>query len=150
MENEVYNRREFLTLAAAGGLGPVTGCATVPRRIVSLNSKLQHACIGVGGMGWRDLGNSKDIDKLQIVALCDVDKTHLAKAAQGWPGARQYTDWREPLAKEGSRVDSVNVSVPDHMHAIIMLTALRAQKHVYCQKPLCHDVSECRVITKAA
>lgn len=148
--NETYNRREFLTLAAAGSLGLATGCATAPRRVVSTNAKLQHACIGVGGMGWRDLENFKDFDKVQIVAICDVDKTHLAKAANVLPGVRQYTDWRELFAKEGPRVDSVNIAVPDHMHAIITLAALRAQKHVYCQKPLCHDVSECRVITKAA
>ena len=148
--NATYDRRQFLTLAAAGGLGLATGCATAPRRVVSPNAKLQHACIGVGGMGWQDLKNLKDIEKAQIVAICDVDKNNLAKAAAVLPGVRQYADWRELFAKEGARVDSVNIAVPDHMHALITLTALRAQKHVYCQKPLCHDVSECRVITKAA
>jgi len=148
--NEAYNRRQFLTLAAAGGLGLAAGCATAPRRLVSANAKLQHACIGVGGMGWQDFKILKDIDKLQIVAICDVDKSHRAKAAELLPGVRQYTDWRELLAKESARIDSVNIAVPDHMHASITLTALRAKKHVYCQKPLCHDVSECRVVANAA
>ena len=144
------NRRQFLTLAASGGLGLATGCATMPRRVISKNSKLQHASIGVGGMGGQDLNTLKNIDKAQIVAICDVDKNNLAKAAALLPGARQYTDWRELLAKEGDRIDSVNIAVPDHMHASITLTALRAKKHVYCQKPLCHDVAECRVIANAA
>jgi predicted dehydrogenase len=44
----------------------------------------------------------------------------------------------------------VNVSVPDHMHAMITLAALESGKHVYCQKPLCHDVAECRAVAQAA
>ena len=144
------NRRQFLTLAAAGGFSLATGCATMPRRIVSKNAKLQHACIGVGGMGNVDLTNFKSHEKLEIVALCDVDKNNLDKAAKAVPGARLYRDWRELLAKEGDRIDSVNVAVPDHMHAAIELTALRAGKHVYGQKPLAHDVAECRVLAQAA
>ncbi|MCX7006144.1 MAG: Gfo/Idh/MocA family oxidoreductase [Kiritimatiellaeota bacterium] len=144
------NRRQFLTLAAAGGLGLATGCTTAPRRVVSKNSKLQHACIGVGGMGHVDLTNFKSHEKLEIVALCDVDKNTLDKAAKLVPGARLYRDWRELLAKEGSRVDSVNVAVPDHMHTSIELSAIRAGKNVYGQKPLAHDVSECRTLALAA
>ena len=148
--NTALDRRQFLTLAAAGGLALATGCATMPRRIVSKNSKLQHACIGVGGMGYVDLTNFKSHEKLEIVALCDVDKNNLDKAAKLVPGARLYRDWRELLAKEGDRVDSVNVAVPDHMHASIELSAIRVGKHVYGQKPLAHDVSECRVLAQAA
>jgi predicted dehydrogenase len=66
------------------------------------------------------------------------------------PDARRYTDWREMFAKEGDKIDSVNATVPDHMHALISLSAIKAGKHVYCQKPLCHDVAECRVLAQAA
>lgn len=149
--NAVYDRRQFLTLAAAGSFGLAAGCATAPRRIVSLNSKLQHACIGVGGMmGGGDLNSFKSHPKAQIVAICDVDRNHLESAAKILPDARKYTDWREMLAKEGDRIDSVNVTVPDHMHALIAMSAVRAGKHVYCQKPLCHDVAECRALAAAA
>ncbi len=112
----------------------------------SPNAKLNHACIGVGGMGEGDLGNFKSHARTAIVAICDVDKDRLAKAAAGLPGVRTYTDWRELLAKEGDRVDSVNIAVPDHMHTIIVTRAMRAGKHVYCQKPLCHDMAECRLL----
>ena len=44
--------------------------------------------------------------------------------------------------KEGDRIDSVNVTVPDHMHFSIAYSAIQKGKHVYCQKPLCHDVAE--------
>ena len=101
-------------------------------------------------MGGVDLSNFISHPKLEIVAICDVDKSHLAEAAKQAPAARQYTDWRELLAREGDRFDSCNVSVPDHMHGAIALAAIRAGKHVYCQKPLAHDVLECRALALAA
>ena len=101
-------------------------------------------------MGYNDFQNFKSHPRTQIVALCDVDKNHLDKAAAEIPGVRTYTDWREMLAQEGDRIDSVNAAVPDHMHALIAQSAIRASKHVYCQKPLCHDVAECRALAVAA
>jgi predicted dehydrogenase len=145
------SRKEFLALSALGGLGLMAGCATSPAaRRVPPGGKLRHACIGVRGMGGNDLQSFKDHPQLEIVALCDVDKSHLADAAKDVPDARQYQDWRELLAKEADNIDSVNIAVPDHMHAIIALAFIRAGKNVYCQKPLAHDVAECRAIAIAA
>jgi predicted dehydrogenase len=147
----MMNRRDFLTASALGAAGFYSGCATARPRTVSPNEKLNHACIGVGGMmGSTDLGNFKSHPRTQIVAICDVDKSNLAKAATVVPDARQYTDWREMLSKEGDKIDSVSATVPDHMHALIATSALQAGRHVYCQKPLCHDVAECRALAHAA
>lgn len=139
------SRRTFLKTTTAG-----VAMFSIARHGFGMNEKLHHACIGVGGMGWGDLNQFKNHPKLQIVAICDVDKNHLAKAAALLPGVRQYTDWRELFSKEGPRIDSVNVAVPDHMHAAITMTALHCRRHVYCQKPLCHDVAECRAVARAA
>ena len=143
------NRRSFLEASLTASAGFFAGCRTASPRRFSPNEKISHACIGVGGMGFHDLKNFKSHPRAQIVAICDVDKNHLDKAAALVPDARRYTDWREMLAKEGARTDSVNASVPDHMHALIAMTAIRAGKHVYCQKPLCHDVAECRALAEA-
>jgi predicted dehydrogenase len=148
MKNKI-NRRKFLELSAISGTALMTGCASASARGIPPGGKLRHACIGVTGMGGVDLDSFKSHPQLEIVAICDVDKNHLAEAAKKVPGARQYTDWRELLAKEGNRIDSVNVTVPDHMHAIITLAAIRAGKNVYCQKPLAHDVTECRAVARA-
>lgn len=113
-------------------------------------TKLNHACIGVGGMGWGDLKNFKEHTNVQIVAICDVDANNLKRASEALPDARTYSDWRELLKKEGDRIDSVNVSVPDHNHFAISYEAIRKGKHVYCQKPLCHDVAEVRALTEAS
>jgi len=112
--------------------------------------KLRHACIGVGGMGGHDLSRFNAHPDVEIVAICDIDENHLAKAAEIAPNAKRFTDWRELFAQEVANFDSVNVSVPDHNHFPIAYTAITEGKHVYCQKPMCHDVSEIRELTKAA
>ncbi|MBM3879102.1 MAG: Gfo/Idh/MocA family oxidoreductase [Verrucomicrobia bacterium] len=143
------SRRQFLrTTAAASCTAPFL--LESPLHAAAPNSKLNHACIGVGGMGWGDLQNFLQHPRVQVVALCDVDADFLKKAAELVPGARTYRDWRELLEREGDRVDSVNVTVPDHMHFPIAFEAIRRRKHVYCQKPMCHDVAEVRALTEAA
>ena len=139
------SRRTFLKATTAG-----IATFAIGRPGFAANSKLHHACIGVGGMGFNDLQQFVDHPGVEIIAICDVDKSHLAKAAALVPNARRYTDWRELFSKEGTRIDSVNIAVPDHMHAPITMTALHARKHLYCQKPLCHDVTECRAVARAA
>ena len=145
----LISRRRFLGTAAATSLAaPFVLESSL--RAAAPNSKLNHACIGVGGMGVGDLQNFKSHPRVQIVALCDVDANTLQAAAKEAPGARLYRDWRELLEKEGDRIDSVNVTVPDHMHYAIAMSAIRRGKHVYCQKPMCHDVAEVRALTEAA
>ena len=146
-----FNRRTFLAGAGALAGWGLTGCSTVPSRRTEFGpgDKLRHACIGVGGMGFNDLKNFLSHPRTEIVALCDVDANHLAKAGGLVPKARRYRDWRELLEKE-TDLDSVNVAVPDHSHAIIALSAMRRGKNVYCQKPLCHDVGECRDVAREA
>lgn len=143
------SRRKFIqtTSIAAIGAPLILSCT---RNKPSPNGKLHHACIGVGGMGWQDLNKFKEDPNVQIVAICDVDANNLKKASEALPDARTYTDWRELLEKEDDNIDSVNVTVPDHNHFPIAYTAIRNGKHVYCQKPMCHDVAEVRRLTEAA
>lgn len=142
------NRRRFLRQSLGTGLG----AAFLPRigRADSANGKIHHASIGVGGMGWGDIQQIGSHGDVEIVAICDVDTARMAAAAKKFPDARRYQHWRELLTQEGDRIDSVNVSTPDHMHAPITMTAINRGKHVYCQKPLTHDVYEARRIAEAA
>ncbi len=143
------SRRKFIKTAATAAIASpfIISCSTNGTR---RSNKLSHACIGVGGMGWGDLNKFREDPNVQIVAICDVDANNLKKASDAVPGARTYTDWRELLQKEGDRIDSVNVTVPDHNHFIIAYSAIKRKKHVYCQKPMCHDVTEIRLLTEAA
>jgi predicted dehydrogenase len=151
------SRRQFLrrtvnvtatAAASAGFSAPFLASPGAFGRPV--NGLLQHACIGVGGMGAVDLENFRQHERVRIVAICDVDENHLKAAGAKVPEARLYRDWRELLIAESHRIDSVNVTVPDHMHFPIAYTAIARGKHVYCQKPMCHDVAEVRELTEAA
>jgi predicted dehydrogenase len=112
--------------------------------------KLRHICVGVGGMGRHDLQRFIAHPDIEIVAICDVDEELLQQAAALVPEARLYRDWRKMLKEESKNFDSVNVSVPDHNHFAVAITAVKMGKHVYCQKPMCHDVVEIRKLTEAA
>tara|TARA_R110000796_G_scaffold21541_4_gene63299 strand:+ start:5090 stop:6463 length:1374 start_codon:yes stop_codon:yes gene_type:complete len=143
------SRRKFLdTITTAALVVPFLGNSAVSLALPK--KKLRHASIGVGGMGGHDLKHFGQHPDLEVVAICDVDEQNLLKAAELFPGARKYKDWRDLLEKEHNNIDSVNVSVLDHNHFAIAYQAIQFGKHVYCQKPLCHDVAEVRKLTEAA
>jgi predicted dehydrogenase len=142
------NRRNFLKRGIGVGL-----CAAGWPRAASgksPNDKIHHAGIGVGGKGWSDVMAFASHPQVVIAALCDVDAGRLRRAAEKFPQARCYQDWRELLAAEGDKIDMVSVSTPDHMHAPISMSAINQGKHVFTQKPLTHDVYEARRLTEAA
>jgi len=147
-KSTIFTRRSFLKSATTASL--LVGPLRRVTRAVSANGKIQHAAIGVGGMGWGDISQIGSHPNVEIVAICDVDTRRMANAAKAFPDARRYQDWRELLEQEGDKVDSVNVTVPDHMHAPIAMSALNRGKHVYCQKPLTHDIYEARQLSAAA
>jgi predicted dehydrogenase len=151
MKNNNYSesRRRFIQATAALALASpfILRCSSGPSKPGNI---LRHACIGVGGMGFQDLGKFKSDPNVKIIALCDVDADILKKASELVPEARIYSDWRELLKKEADNIDSVNVTVPDHNHFAIAYSAIKKGKHVYCQKPMCHDVAEVRLLTEAS
>jgi predicted dehydrogenase len=116
-----------------------------PRNIPP-SEKMNVAGIGVGGMGATNLRN---LESENIVALCDVDFAYAAKTFKRYPNARTYKDYREMLQKQKD-IDGVLVATPDHTHAVISMAAMKAGKHVYCQKPLTHDVYEARLLAQTA
>jgi len=152
MKNQIFSdsRRAFLK-KAAGSLMAAPFILRYPGLYQSQGSIVNHACIGVGGMmGMNDLNNFRKHPDVRVVAICDVDSENLKKASDVVPGARKYADWRELLKKEGKIIDSVNICVPDHNHFAPAYQAIRQRKHVYCQKPMCHDVAEVRALTEAS
>ncbi len=142
-------RRTFLK--SIGSFG-VAAPAVMPRlvRAAPANSRVRHASIGANGMAWSDITSLTKSEHLDLVAVCDVDKSRMGKAKKKFPDAAYYQDYRKLFDKEEKQLDSVNVTVPDHMHAKIALEAMHRGKHVYCQKPLCHDIWEVRRLTQEA
>jgi len=151
MKTRLFDRRGFLQTAGLGLAAPVIAPGLGAEPSAGNPGRLRHACIGVGGMmGATDLRNFLAHPDTDVVAICDVDSQFLEKARAMAPGARTYSDWREMLEKEHGKTDSVSITVPDHMHAAIAMTAMRAGYHIYCQKPMCHNVAEVRALTEMA
>ena len=147
-----FSRRNFLGRSAV-----LAGAATLPFLIVprhvlggprqiSPNEKMNIAGIGFGGMG---ASNLRALESENIVALCDVDHEYASRIFEKYSTAKRYVDYREMLDKQKD-IDGVVIATPDHTHAIISMAAIKAGKHVYCQKPLTHTVYEARVLAKAA
>lgn len=141
----MLTRRTFLQTTAATTL--LTAAPAFVRG-QNLNSKLQLAGIGCDGKGWSDIKEMADHAKTHHVAFCDVDLARTAKVRELQPKAAIYQDYREMLEELGNKIDGATVSTPDHMHARITSDLMSMGKHVYCQKPLTHNVSEARHLRK--
>lgn len=141
------NRRDMLKQTAFASALYLT--TSSPVRAHSVNSKLNLAFIGVGGRGNANLRTITAEPDIEVVAVCDVNQHSLERAAKTHASARSYVDFRELYTKTDD-IDGVVVSTPEHIHAYATLPALKAGKHVYCEKPLTWNVEESRIITEAA
>jgi predicted dehydrogenase len=140
-------RRTFL-----GASSTLAAFAIVPRSVLGgagqrpPSEKLNIAVVGAAGRG---ADNIAELKSENIVALCDVDSDHAARTFQRFPKATRHKDFRAMLEKEKG-VDAVVVATPDHIHAVASIAAIKAGKHVYCEKPLTRTVFEARAVAKAA
>jgi len=142
------NRREFIQTTACGlgvAMVPYTFTSNVAAAEPSKNDRLNFGAIGVGGRG-SQLAN--DASKFgDIVAVCDVDRTHAERAKEKHGGKTEiYEDYRELL--ECKDIDAVTIGTPDHWHVPIAIAACKAGKDVYCEKPLTLTVEEGQMLVK--
>lgn len=142
-----FSRRQFLHAVAFAS-------ATAPSflrnlRAASPNATLRHASFGASGMAAADIQSILNAPSVSLVAVADVEVSRAADLKKKFPDLRVYQDWRQLLDKE-RELDSVNVSTPDHMHAPIAMSAMQLGRHVYCQKPLTHNIHESRQLTEFA
>jgi predicted dehydrogenase len=143
------SRRRFLRQTAHAGAA--LALASPWLRAAGANARLNVAAVGVAGRGGADLAGVAASPHVQIVALCDTDESaqHLGKAADRFPKARRFSDWRQ-LLDHAREFDALTVGIPDHMHCPVALAALHLGKHVYCEKPLAHTLFEVRQLRRAA
>jgi predicted dehydrogenase len=142
MSRHSPTRRSFLKTATAV---PFAAPGILSARGAS--EKLRIAIIGAGGRGAANLAG---VASETIVALCDVSQAAVAKAAAKHPDAHTYSDFRKLFDERAKEFDAVVVSTCEHTHAFATLAAIQLGKHVYCEKPLTHNIWEARVIREAA
>ncbi|MEM9078121.1 MAG: Gfo/Idh/MocA family oxidoreductase [Bacteroidota bacterium] len=153
----MVTRRNFMrksTLFAAG-LGtsfvfPIELLASL-RKKVSPNDYIQVGLIGCKGMGFSNLLSMLKMSDVQVVALCDVDKTVLENKVEELKKAnikkpKLYGDYRKML--EDKDIDVVIIGTPDHWHCLQLTDALMAGKDAYCEKPIANSVQECEIMLK--
>jgi len=140
-----HTRRAFLRQSATAGVGFWIAGRSALAQAPAGKDKLRIAVIGVAGQGEYNLNN---VAGEAIVALCDVDEKLAVEARKRFPQARFYTDFRPVMDRKD--IDAVVVATPDHTHATATLAALRAGKHVYCEKPLARTVYEARLVAETA
>ena len=160
MSKPDFSRRDFLARGALASAATLGFPAIVSSR--SPNAKVNLAFIGVGGRGAANLMGLVGVSTAarkgapaatepseNVVALCDVNGQNLDRAAQLFPKAKTFRDFRK-LYEESKDFDAVVVSTTEHTHAYATLPALRLKKPVYCEKPLTRDVAEARLVTEEA
>ena len=149
-EQNVMNRRDFLTHSAAGALSlsalPIGISPRMPRIY-------RTALIGSGWWGMNILKTALSHGQSQVVGICDVDDSHLASASaeiDALTGQKpgQFKDYRELLAATNPEI--VIVGTPDHWHALACIAAIEAGAHVYVEKPVGHTIMEGRAMVNAA
>jgi predicted dehydrogenase len=174
--NKNITRRQFIqqTAAAASLVAAPTilpACATGRGRIPTPGSRINLGCIGVGNQGINDMRAFLRDERVQVTAVCDVNKGSDKGYWGGRPGGRklareivedhygdqtrsgtfkgvtEYEDFREVLARDD--IDAVLLAVPDHWHAIPVVEAAKAGKDIYGEKPLALTVKEGRIMSDA-
>jgi len=135
------HRRSFISTAAAATTGWTILASGTRAGAGAPSRKLNIALIGVWG---RAHAFYETLKQQNVVALCDVDESHLAEALKVFPKAKTHTDWR--LCLEQKDVDAVVICTTDHTHAMIANWALNRDMHVYCEKPLATTVAEARAV----
>ena len=145
------SRRTFLKRAAlaAGATQALEGACLFADE--APNARLRTAVIGCGGRGEVSIEGALTEN---LVAIVDVEEHRLVAAAQkaSAQGAqpKMFLDYRRMFEAMHKEIDAVFVATPDHHHAPASMLAIQHGKHVYCEKPLCHDLFEARALSEAA
>jgi len=153
------SRRQFLK--GAGGI--IAGAISFPYIIpssalgkggsISPSNRIVMGAIGIGWQGGNNMKSFLSKEDVQFVAVCDIDKKHLAKAQQDVNATynnsdcKAYRDFRELIAR--GDLDAVSIALPDHWHGIAAVAAAEGGLDIYGEKPLSHDLAQGRTMCEA-
>lgn len=156
-EHPDFNRRDFLkgssaaTLAALVGgtplVAPRVGAAEAKPTTQS-GQKVKVAVIGCGVWGREILNTLSRLPSVDVVAISDTYAAMARRAKEAAPNAESISDYTKVL--ENKAVQAVVVATPSHQHKEVVLAALKAGKHVFCEAPIAHTIEDAREIALAA
>src|SRR5436190_9852932 len=149
-----YNRRDFLksgsfaTLMSMMGGVELFAQSAPPEDAASATEKIKVGVIGLGSWGRDILTVLAKLPKAEVAALCDTYGAYLRRSSKYAPQAKQLPDYKAILNDKD--IKAVIVATPTHKHKDIVLAALKANKHVYCEAPLAGSIEDAREIALAA
>jgi predicted dehydrogenase len=167
------NRRKFLKTSSLGAAAMI-----VPRHVlggpgfVAPSDRVNVAVVGVGGRGFQNVKELLQLADVRVVAVadpaerwdlsqfyyrgaagrvpvCEAIEQHYRQSDSKYR-CQQHVDYRQMLRDGNDDFDAVLCATPDHLHGHVSLMAMRAGKHVYCEKPLTHNIAEARLVAQVA
>lgn len=157
VESTDFNRRDFLkgssaaTLIAMLGGTPLVAPSVLGQDKAAATQSgvpLKVAVIGCGAWGREILNTLARLPSAEVVAVCDSYQAMLRRAKEPAPKAEALTDYKAIL--DNKDIPAVIIATPSHQHKDIVIAALKAGKHVYCEAPLAHTIEDARAIAAAA
>ncbi|UCH64253.1 MAG: Gfo/Idh/MocA family oxidoreductase [Fidelibacterota bacterium] len=154
------SRREFLTRGGQVAAGVVAGSAMITRaapavsnRIMGANDRINMAIVGIRSRGRNLISNFAGVQGVNVKTIVDVDANLFAERAKQVADEHGYspgteTDMRK--AFDDKEIDAIATATPNHWHALTTIWAVQAGKHVYVEKPSCHNIWEGRKMVEAA
>ena len=147
-------RRKFIRNSALAGVGlSYSFSAKSYSNIIGANDRVNLAVAGLNGRGKAHLSAARNLkSKAQVVALCDVDNRVFANIMEQYgdyidKNVATYEDVRDVL--NDKNVDALTIATPDHWHAPMAIMAMQSGKHVFLEKPCCHNPHEGEMLTEA-
>ncbi len=113
-----------------------------------MNKKIKLGMIGAGAFSRHHLDGIRGLKNAELVAIADSIVERAKEKAEKYAVPTYYEDYKELLARED--IDAVTLPLPDQVHCQIAIDALRAGKHVLCEKPMALDLDECKAMIAAA
>ena len=138
-------RRQFLRDATLGATA-ATLLSPAASRAAGEAERVRIGVIGCGNQGTGHLRSLATLQDAVVASACDVDEARLAASAKLAGSAKPVGDFRRIL--DDPSIDAVTIATPDHWHTPVALLALAAGKHVYVEKPCCHNVREGQLLRR--
>lgn len=149
MEITDFSRRDFIkSMATIGGSGVLLSAFPWLQTFSQTNQKelkgekARLAIIGTGSRGMFHINHLLNVQKAEIVALCDIYQPHLDQAAELCPKAKTFLNYEDVVSLP--EVDGILIACPLHMHAPVTIAGLKAGKHVFCEKSMARTLDQCK------
>src|SRR5207253_2786297 len=150
--NDKYNRRDFLKsgsfatlMSMMGGVELFAQNSSAPgAESKPAGAKIKVAVIGLGAWGRVILDTLGRLSQAEVTAICDTYGAYLRRSAKLAPSAKPTEDYKTIL--DNKDIKAVIVATPTHKHKEIVLAALKAGKHVYCEAPMANAIEDAREI----